>query len=193
MGDDVSVSPSLRLAAAPALGALLLSAAPLGVTARQSLLSRCDGGVIGTVVHREVRAFQAPDGGELFFTTVRVRGTDLATGDEETVDVTFSGGFISERRGAHSSTAPPADATRVGRRVLMFHQHVEDIAEGFSGDVLVDGGRGLFSWFESRRGDKIVQGRGRGSAIHRNVRLTDLRSDLRDALPGGRARSGGDR
>ena len=102
-----------RFAAALVLEGLLVGAASLGVDARQQLLSRSDGGVIGVVVHREVRAFEAPDGGELFFTTARVRGTDLATGVEETVDVTFPGGFISESRGAHSSTAPPANATRL--------------------------------------------------------------------------------
>ena len=80
-------------------------------------------------------------------------------------------------------------AARVGRRVLMFHRRVEDIAEGFSGEVLVDGGGGLFSWFESRRGETIVQGRGPGSAIARNVRLADLRGDVRGAL----GRSGEDR
>lgn len=189
MGDDVGVIPPVRFAAAVILVGLLVAAAPSGVTTSQGLLSRSDGGVLGVVVHREVRAFEAPGGGELFFTTARVRGTDLATGAEETVDVTFPGGFISESRGAHSSTAPPANATRVGRRVLMFHRRVEDIAEGFSGEVLVDGGGGLVSWFESRRGETIVQGRGPGSAIARNVRLADLRGDVRGAL----GRSGEDR
>ena len=189
MGDDVGVIPPVRFAAALALVGLLVAAAPSGVSTPQGLLSRSDGGVVGVVVHRKVRAFEAPGGGELFFTTARVRGTDLATGAEETVDVTFPGGFISESRGAYSSTAPPANATRVGRRVLMFHRRVEDIAEGLSGEVLVDGGRGLFSWFESRRGETIVQGRGPGSAIARNVRLADLRGDVRGAL----GRSGEDR
>ena len=182
MGDDVSVISPVRFAAALVLVGLPVAAAPSGVSHPQRLLSRSDAGVLGVVIHREVRAFEAPGGGELFFTTARVRGTDLATGAEEIVDVTFPGGFISERRGAHSSTAPPANATRVGRRVLMFHRRVDDIAEGFSGEVPVDGGRGLFSWFDSRRGETIVQGRGPGSAIPRNVRLADLRDDVQGTL-----------
>ena len=138
------------------------------------LAGRSEGVIVGEVMARSVRAFPAPDGGELFFTTLRVSGTDLATSSPVTIEVIFAGGFISETRGSHSSTAPPADRTRVGRRVVAFHRHVSDIAEGFAGEVLVDGGAGLFPWFESRKGGAIVQGR-RGAALPHNVRLADLR------------------
>ena len=172
----------LRPAAALALCGLGAAMAHPVPDALRGLLDGSDGGVLGEVVAKEVRVFAAPDGGELFFTTVRVHGTDLATGAKETVLVTFPGGFISETRGAHSSTAPPADATRVGRRVLMFHRHVEDIAAGFSGDVLVSGSGGLFQWFTSRKGEVIVQGGGPGSGIERNLRVADLRADVRRRL-----------
>lgn len=180
MGDDVRVLAPLRSTALLLLCGLcaaLAGPAEPGGGALGGLLSRSDGGILGTVVSHEVRAFEAPDGEEVFFTTVGVEGTDLATGAPETLEVTFSGGFIHATRGAHSSTAPPADEVRTGRRVLMFHRHVDHIAEGFSGDVLVDGREGLFPWFTSRRGETIVQGRGR--AITRNVRLLQLRDTVR--------------
>jgi len=186
MGDDAAMrSLALRSAAALAAAALCLGAAASDPLA--DLLRRSDGAVLGHVRQREVRAFPAPDGGELYFTVIRVEGTDLATGRVETIDVTFSGGFITETRGAHSSTAPPEDATRVGRRVLAFHRHVPDIAEGFAGEALVNGDGGLFGWFPSRKGETIVQGRGRGAAIERNVRLPELRARAeRDRAEDGR-------
>ena len=60
------------------------------------LAGRSEGVIVGEVMARSVRAFQAPDGGELFFTTLRVSGTDLATSSPVTIEVIFAGGFISE-------------------------------------------------------------------------------------------------
>ncbi|GEM_PF-2297075 len=179
MGDDQGVMHLLRSAVVLVLcGLSAASAQPRG-DALAGLLARRGGGVGDGISSREVRAFELPAGSSLDFTAVAVKGTDLAKGARETIEVTISAGLIDQTRGVHRSTAPLPNATLGGRRMLRSRGHMDEVAESLSGDALVDGRGGLFTWCEGRRGETIVQGGGRGSAIERNVRLPDLRDGLR--------------
>ncbi len=167
-----------------ALAALLLLGSFL---ASQSLtlvgmLAQSDGGIVGRIESRTVRSVDAGDGAPIYFTMIRITGTDLATGEPRSVDVVFAGGFIDKTHGTFNASAPAADETRVGRQVLAFHKHTENIAGGLAGNLLTGARAGLFTTFESRKGATIVQGRGRGHAVTRNVKLQDLRARAREII-----------
>lgn len=183
MTDDADMRPSLiRTVAALAAVALLGGARDLQTLTLADLLARSDGGVAGRIESRSVRAVDVGDGAPMYFTTIHVVGTDLATGKDARVDVVFAGGFVDETHGTFNASAPAAHETRVGRGVIAFHRRSNDIAGGFAGDVLVGARAGLFTTFDSRRGATIVQGRGRGHAIVKNVTLERLRATVSETL-----------
>ena len=45
---------------------------------------------------------------------------------------------------------------------------------GFASNALYASHGGLFRTFQTRKGDVVVQGRGTGYAVSKNIRLTDL-------------------
>ncbi|MEM9379285.1 MAG: hypothetical protein AAGB93_04985 [Planctomycetota bacterium] len=176
--------PARRAAARTALAAL---AAALCIGARDvrsftlgQLVDASDGAVVGRIDRRSVEEVDAGDGSPIYFTTLRIEGTDLATGEAETIDVMYPGGFVDERRGAFNASMPAAHETRVGRGVVVFHDRRDDVVGGLRGELLLGGRASLFPTFESRRGATIVQGRGRGYAVSKNVRLTDLQARVRE-------------
>lgn len=171
-----------RVMAAAAALALLAGFRDTRSFTLEQMLAASDGGVVGTIEARSVQEVAVEDGTSMFFTTLRIVGTDLATGDPATVEVLFAGGFVDATRGTFNASAPPADWTRIGRGVLAFHDHIDDIAGGLAGSVLVGARAGLFTTFESRRGATIVQGRGRGHAVARNQKLIDLRQTVSEVL-----------
>lgn len=169
----------------PVLGFLVLLLAPCLLGARdvrsfnlQTMLTASEGAVAGRIESRSVREATAADGGLIYFTTLRVVGTDLASGESRSVDVVYVGGFLDAERGSFSSTAPPSHQTVVGREVVAFHHRSDDLGGGFGGEALVGGRSGLFTTFRSRKGASIVQGRGAGHAVERNLTLEDLRAQV---------------
>lgn len=160
----------------------LAGPADVGPASLPAMLERSDGVIAGRIADRSVREIDAGDGAPLYLTTLAIIGTDLARtrgdaapGDAIRVDVSFAGGFLDETRGGFVASAPPRDHTRVGRDVVAFYRHEDDLVGGVSGNALVGAGSGLFTAFRSRRGAVIVQGRGRGTAIPRNIALNDLK------------------
>lgn len=185
MTDDGGMRPPARRAALPTALAALAAALCVGARDVQSftlrqMIDASDGGVVGRIGSRSVQEVDPGDGAPLYITTLRVAGTDLATGAAETIDVMFLGGVIDERRGSFNASMPAAHETRVGRGVVVFHDHADDIVGGLEGELLLGGRASLFTTFESRRGATIVQGRGRGYAVTKNVRLTDLQARVRE-------------
>ena len=173
---------SLNFIAALAAPLLLASSLAAPPSTLSSMLARSDGGIVGRIESRSVQSVDAGDGAPIYFTTIRVTGTDLASGAPRNVDVIFAGGFVDATHGTFNAAAPAADETRVGRHVLAFHEHTENITGGLVGNLLTGARAGLFTTFESRKGATIVQGRGRGHAITRNVKLHDLRASTREIL-----------
>ena len=118
----------LRPTAALAALALLGGFRGLETYTLAEMLTEGDGGVVGRIESRSVRSVDVGDGAPMYFTTIRVVGTDLASGESREVDVIFAGGFVDEERGTFNAEAPAAGETRVGRHVVAFHRHIDDIA-----------------------------------------------------------------
>ncbi len=157
---------------------------------QEEATSLADGAVLGIITGISVQEVDAEDGAPLFLTTLTVSGTKLASPtlpgaprfeEEAEHQVTFLGGFTDPEHGTFNSTAPPAHATRIGRRVLYYYQSQDDIAGGVAGHALLRGGAGLFTAFETpNRTDAsapptvIVQGRGNTAAIPYNLVRDEL-------------------
>jgi hypothetical protein len=169
--------------ALPLTAAALLVAATLGTAQIERLdlsqmVSKADNAVFGTIVNKEVIRIDHPtDGAELYFTTLTVEGQSLRTGENLTVDVVFSGGFVDADHGVNNSEAPSADDTRIGNRVVAFYKWSTNLGGQLAGNGLYAAHGGLFRTFENR-GRTVVQGRGEGYAVPENVEYTKLKSDV---------------
>ena len=149
------------------------------LTLRQ-MIAKADAGVYGEIVEREVTAVPLDRGGvEMTFTTLHVKGHDLVSGDEVTVAVSFPGGVIGER-GSYNSEAPSADDTKVGKQVVVFYKWSDNMGGGFAANALYASHGGLFRTFTDKKGRVVVQGRGQGYAVSKNIRLADLKQRSAD-------------
>jgi hypothetical protein len=173
----------------PLTAAALLLVATLGTAQIERLdlpqmVSKADNAVAGTIVNREVIRIDHPvDGPELYFTTLTIEGKSLRTGENLTIDVTYSGGFIDAERGVSNSEAPSADDVRIGNGVVAFYKWSSNLGGQLAGNGLYAAHGGLFRTFEAR-GRTVVQGRGEGYAIPTNVELTKLSSDVAELVRG---------
>lgn len=158
---------------------------------QEEALALADGAVLGTITGISVQEIDPGDGVPLFLTTLTVSGTEIASGEgsrgdskgdsdaprfgpEQSHEVTFLGGFTEPEHGTFNSTAPPAHQARIGRRIFYYYQAQDDIAGGVSGNALLRGRAGLFTAFETRAGELIVQGRGNAAAIPYNLVRDEL-------------------
>lgn len=141
------------------------------------MVTKADGAVRGEVLAREVHRVPHPhpEGGHLYYTSLQVRGTSLYDGQPTTVSVSYPGGFVDGEVGVWNSEAPTDAETKVGREVVVFYKWSDDMGGGFASNALYASHGGLFTVFETRRGAKVVQGRGDGYAVARNVRLDGAR------------------
>ncbi len=141
----------------------------------EQMVARADGCVLGRITKRHVFRIDSPsDGEELYFTTLTIEGVALHDGSPLTVDVTHFGGFVSEEDGVWNSEAPSEEETRVGRRVLAFYRWTDNMGGGVKGNVLYASHGGLYSTFTAQSGKTIVQGRGEGFAVSKNLPSPDL-------------------
>lgn len=144
------------------------------LTLRQ-MIAKTDGGVVGEITGKQVFVVDlGPGYGEQSYTTLTVTGTNLVKGSEQTIEVSYPGGILPDGRGSYNSEAPKADAVRLGRKVLVFYKTVEDLGGGVPGHLLNASHGGLFTTFQDKKGRVIVQGRGDGYAVPKNILLTDL-------------------
>jgi len=168
-------TPALALVAVLVAFAAFASAAIERLDLPQ-MVQRADGGIHGRIVAKNViRIDHEVDGMKLYYTTLTIEGTNLATGATQLVDVTFPGGFVSDSEGVFNSEAPSADDQKVGNEVVAFWKHEENMGGDLAGNALMCSHGGLYRVFDSKKG-RIVQGRGDGYAIDRNVALNDLKT-----------------
>ena len=143
------------------------------------MVQRTDDGVLGRIVSKEVFRVDHPiDGPELYYTSMLIQGQSLKSGEETEIVVTFPGGWIDRENGVDNSEAPTADETRIGREVLAFHKWTDNMGGDVSGNGLYASHGGLYTTFLNRKGNTVVQGRGPGYAIERNVSYTTLKSQV---------------
>ena len=140
----------------------------------EQMVARTDDALFGVITQRNVVRIDHPvDGPELYFTHLTIQGRSLNSGYENTVTVTFPGGFIDNENGVWNSEAPSADDTRIGNRVVAFYKWSDNMGGDLEGNALYASHGGLFRTIASR-GSVVVRGRGVGYAIQNNIKLTQL-------------------
>ena len=175
--------PLLVVALALLGGAGSLSVAQIKAYTLPEMVAEADGAVFGQIVaSRVTRVDDAVDGPELYFTTLTLEGRAIPSGSPLSIDVTFAGGFISEKEGVHNSEAPSADDVKIGNRVVAFYKWADNLGGGVSGNALMAAHGGLYRTVDGLS-DSVVLGRGAGYAIERNVKLTDLDKAVRGFHP----------
>ncbi len=147
------------------------------------LLAQAEGATMGVITAREAREVDPGDGAPLIFTGLTVRGTDLATGTPEEVQVWFPGGIVDEDTGSFTADGPKRHGTRIGRGAIVFHRHSDDMGGGLAGDVLVGGAAGLLNTFSTSDKRTLVLGKGQDGPSSGNISAEELRSRFR-ALSG---------
>ncbi len=163
-----------------ALGFAAIATASIERLDLRQMIARSEAGVYGEIISHDVVAVPLPDGGhEMTFTTLRVRGSDVISGKEVTVAVSYPGGVLPGDRGGYNSEAPSVDDVKVGNRVLVFYKWSDNMGGGFAANALYASHGGLFRSFTDKRGRVVVQGRGKGYAIAKNTRLDDLRKQAK--------------
>jgi hypothetical protein len=142
------------------------------------MVASTDGAVFGTIVDRETIRIDHPiDGPELYYTTLTIRGKDLATNRPIEIGVSFPGGFVDAEHGVYNSEAPAEGDIALGKQVVAFHKWSDNMGGDFASSALFASHGGVYSTFESK-GNVIVQGRGDGYAIPSNTHLERLQSDI---------------
>jgi hypothetical protein len=142
------------------------------------MVARTDNCVIGKITASEVIRVDHPiDGPKLYFTTLRIEGRSLYTGNAITVPVTFAGGFITPEDGVWNSEAPRADDTKVGNEVVVFYKWVDNMGGDVAANALWAAHGGLYRVVNGRKG-KVVLGQGDGYAIADNASVADLEQSI---------------
>ena len=165
------------------LVALALSAAAGASIERLNLrqmIGKADAGIVGEITAHEVIAVPLDrDGEEMTFTRLMVKGHDLVSGKPVSVQFSYPGGVLPGRRGGYNSEAPSQDDVKVGNRVVAFYKWSDNMGGGYASNALYASHGGLFRTFKDKKDRVIVQGRGTGFAVSKNIRLQDLRSAAR--------------
>ncbi len=144
------------------------------------MVASTDGAVFGTITSQETIRIDHPiDGPELYYTTLTIKGKDLATNSPKTISVSFPGGFIDAEQGVYNSEAPADDVIAVGKQVVAFHLWSDNMGGDFASNALFASHGGVYSTFETK-GNVIVQGRGDGYAIPTNVHLARLQGNIQE-------------
>lgn len=138
------------------------------------MVAEADDAVHGVIVEREVFRVDHPvDGDELYFTTLTIEGRSLVTGQPQTVDITYHGGFLSEEEGVYNSEAPAADDVQLGNTVVAFYVWTDNMGGEVAANALLAAHGGLYRTLPGPR-SMTVLGRGQGYAVGSNIRLSDL-------------------
>ena len=145
------------------------------------MVQRIDNAIYGEILSKRVETVALPDGsGEMFFTTLTIKGTSLLNNAASTIEISYPGGFLAEEHGVYNSEEPSADDVRIGNRVVAFYKWSPDMGGGFASNALYASHGGLFRTFVSRKGQTIVQGRGPGYAVATNQLLSGLEKQAQE-------------
>ncbi len=139
------------------------------------MVSKIDNAVLGTITDKQYSHVLTPEGGDLYFTTLTVTGRSLVDGQETTVALSYMG---ADGEGVFSAEAPSADETKIGRQVVAFYKWEPNMGGNFAGNGLYAAHGGLYTTFQNRKGATVVQGRGDGYAVNKNVLIDTLDADI---------------
>ena len=164
---------------APSLVAALLCVATPTTNAQvkamdlTEMVGVCDHGVYGQIIGKKVSRVDAEDGRILYYTTMTIEGRMLADGTPIKIDVSYPGGFVSEEEGYWHSESPGDDETKVGSHIVAFYKWFNGMGEAHTTNWLYANHGGLYQSVEGPQGSMVL-GRGKGYAVSKNIRVTDL-------------------
>ena len=164
-------------------GVTLFVAAALGTAQIERLdlttmLQKADDAVFGTITHSEVIRIDHPvDGPELYYTHITIEGRSLSTGEAVTKVVTFHGGFIDDENGVYNSESPSADDVKLGSDVVAFYSWMDNMGGDLGANAMYAGHGGVYRTVKGRKGT-VVLGRGEGYAVSKNIKLSDLDTEV---------------
>ena len=142
------------------------------------MVAKTDNSVLGEITKKEVIRVDHPtDGPELYYTRMTVSGRSLVNGAEQTVVITFPGGFVDDENGVWNSEAPSDADTQIGNEVVAFYKWSDNMGGDVKGNALYASHGGLFRTIAGRKGT-VVQGRGDGYAIANNIKLSALDTQI---------------
>jgi hypothetical protein len=180
---NLSRPSALLLAAGALAGLCALGTAQVERFTMERMLSQTTDAVRGEIIDSDVFKVDHPvDGPDLYYTELTVEGTSLRTGLPQEIRVIYPGGFIDAENGVYNSEAPSADDVKLGNEVIVFSKWLDNNGGDVAGNRLWASHGGLFRTFTSRRGGKVVQGRGDGYAVDSNVSMTDLSERITSIL-----------
>lgn len=142
------------------------------------MVARTDNCVYGEIIEREVFCVEDGETRDLYFTRLVIEGESVIDGKPLTVTVTFPGGFVDDEHGVYNSEAPIEADTREGELVLAFYKWSDNMGGGIEGNLLHASHGGFYRTFENAKGRTIVQGRGNGYAIGKNMHLNKLYTEV---------------
>jgi len=173
----------MRILKAAAVLAVLAALTTLGTAQIEKLnleqmVAKTDNSVLGRITAKQVIRVDHPiDGPELYYTRLTVQGRSLVNGLQQTVVITYAGGFIDEEHGVWNSEAPSDADTKIGNQVVAFYKWSDNMGGDVEGNALYAAHGGLFRTIAGRNG-LVVQGRGEGYAIANNTTLSALDAQI---------------
>ena len=154
------------------------------------MVQKTDAAVLGTITDVHGVRFVTDDEDRMIYTVVTIEGEDLYTGLPRTIEAAFVGGTYKGESMLVTSMPAPSEY-RIGNEVLIFSGKVEGWGPEIERCVYAAMG-GIFRTVDTRKGT-VLLGKGMGTAVERNIRLSDLRNGIDDALQAKSAGTGGER
>jgi len=145
----------------------------------EQMVAKTDMAVEGTVTGVRTTAYTPPGDHELIYTILTIEGEDLYSGKPTTLEAAFLGGVYKGRNGNVTSMPHPSEYA-VGSHVVVFSAPVQGWGPEIGRCVYAAMG-GIFREIPTPRGP-VIQGKGEGFAIDRNVPLAELRDRIARAL-----------
>lgn len=158
---------------------VMVTSLPVAVSPTSKDKTKADDVVWGVIVDK-TEFFVNIDGEDFEFTTIRIEGTSLYTHAPTVIDVTYAGG-VTQLTG----DMPSYQETQIDNEVVAFTAQCGEIADLNEANVLACCGNGVFMVTENANEEKIVIGKGLGSAIEETMTVNQLISEINTIRNGG--------
>ncbi len=172
---------SLHWLASLAAGLVLAGGAVACIEALtlDQMVQKTDAAVRGEITDVSSVLYQVSEEDRRIYTVVTVEGTDLYTGEARTIEAAFLGGTYGGETMNVTCMPNPADY-RLGNEVVLFSAPVEGWGPEIDRCVYAAMG-GIFREVATPKG-AVLLGKGEGTAIEKNTRLSDLQAGIQQAL-----------
>jgi len=139
------------------------------------MISKTDSAVHGTITDVRTVRFVPEGDDRLIYTILTIEGEDLYTGNAMTAEAAFLGGTFEDDSMTVTSMPAPSEY-RIGNDVVVFRGAVEGWGPEIDHAVYAAMG-GIFRTFDTKNGT-VVLGKGEGTAIDKNIRVSNLKNAI---------------